>query len=134
MDDVHNLIRDYSAAVRESFADLLGTYPSYGMVPRDSRIPRRGTLPSGRIYSFHGIGCRFEKDGIVADMDFGSDGRTDGFDAWRLHIFAESIGDEIVTIEEIQSALDALQIAGEITKGGPESFSSLYFPANPTST
>ena len=134
MGDIRLLIREYRDAVRESFAELLVAYPSYRMVPMDRKIPRRGTLPSGREYSFHGIGCRFEKDGIVADMDFGPDGRIGGFDAWRLHIFAESRGDKIITLEEIQSSLDALQIAGEITKCGPESFSSLYFSANPTST
>lgn len=44
-------------------------------------------------YYFHGIGCRVEFGTLVVDFDFGSDGRFDGFDAWRLSLFAESVLD-----------------------------------------
>lgn len=130
MDDIHILIRDYSNAVRESFDELLVVYPSFDMRPRGLNIPRSGTLPSGREYSFHGIGCRFEKDGVVTDMDFGPNGRIDGFDAWRLNIFTESKGDAKTTIDLIQASLNSLEKVGEVVKFRSSLCSHLYFPAN----
>eukprot|EP00456_Euglypha_rotunda_P009980 TRINITY_DN1238_c0_g1_i1.p1 TRINITY_DN1238_c0_g1~~TRINITY_DN1238_c0_g1_i1.p1 ORF type:complete len:136 (-),score=4.21 TRINITY_DN1238_c0_g1_i1:160-567(-) len=133
MDAIRRLIHDYSTAVRESLADLLATYPTYRMIPRDLQIPQRGILPSGRTYKFHGIGCRFVKHGIVVDMDFGIvDGelRTDGFDAWRLRTFASSCHD-LLTVDEIQSGLDKVHVSGEIIKAVQE-YSGLYFPVKVT--
>jgi hypothetical protein len=51
--------------------------------------PRQGILPSGKTYEFHGVGCRFERDQQTVDVDFGPGGRCDGFDAWRLWMFAQ---------------------------------------------
>jgi len=42
-------------------------------------------------YRFHGIGCCVEFAEAVVDFDFGPGGRIDGFDAWRLAIFARSV-------------------------------------------
>jgi hypothetical protein len=131
LDDIRSLIRVYSDSVRESFNELLAEYPSFAMRPLDLNIPRRGLLPSGRTYSFHGIGCCFEKDGVVTDMDFGPDGCTEGFDAWRLSLFAESLGKANLTVDHIQEALNALASAGEIVKSRSALSSHLFFPARP---
>lgn len=123
MNDVRTLIQRYLKSVRESFDELRTEYPSFKMRPLGLSIPRRGVLPSGRTYLFHGLGCLFEKDGMVTDMDFvvndmgfGDGCRIDGFDAWRLSLFAESIGETNLTLEYIQDALTALANAGEIIK------------------
>lgn len=127
--DIRKLIRDYTASVGESFAELLVVFPSFDMRPLGLRIPRSGTLPSGRTYFFHGIGCRFRKEGQTTDMDFGPEGRIDGFDAWRLNSFAQSNGLSDCSIERIQTALDGLLKAGAIVKSDRSDLGShLYFP------
>lgn len=128
MVNVSKLIRDYSASVGDSFKELLAVYPSFNMRPMGVTIPRRGTLPSGREYSFHGIGCRFVKDGVTTDMDFGPDGRIDGFDAWRLHLFARSCYANKTSLNSIQTGLDKLLTSGAITKLNPTICNHLYFP------
>jgi hypothetical protein len=56
------------------------------------RLPEEGHLDDARksAFRFHGAGCVVKTPDAEVDFDFGPDGRHDGFDAWRLHIFAES--------------------------------------------
>ena len=48
-----------------------------------------GKLKSGIKYFKHGFGCRVILPIGEVDFDFGDQGQTDGFDAWRLTSFAE---------------------------------------------
>jgi len=57
------------------------------------RIPREGQLPGGFSYSFHGVGCAVEGPNFEVDFDFGPEQRVDGFDAWRLSLFAQFFPD-----------------------------------------
>lgn len=41
-------------------------------------------------YSIHGVGCRVVAKSVIIDFDFGPGGRIDGFDAWRLSLFAQN--------------------------------------------
>ena len=131
MRDIRDLIQSYSEAVRESFAELMTVYPYFCMRPLGLTIPRVGELPSGRTYSFHGIGCRFEKDDITVDMDFGPNGRIDGFDAWRLCVFANDIGSNDLTVEVLEESLAELVKAGLIVKSTSGLSGHLYFPSVP---
>lgn len=49
-------------------------------------IPKSDTI-DGILYNFHGIGCYFEFNGGAIDVDFGPDGRHDGFDKDRLKFY-----------------------------------------------
>jgi hypothetical protein len=64
--------------------DLLGAW-------RQGRLKRSGRLlaATGK-YTFHGIGCRFEVNGCIIDVDFGPAQRHNGIDASKLMRFAES--------------------------------------------
>lgn len=128
--DIHQLICEYSAEVAEAFRELHATYPSVEIRPLNRTIPRRGTLPSGRTYSFHGIGCLFELQDVVVDMDFGPDGRIDGFDAWRLNLFAESRDQPEWTLDALGNALAELLRDGKVVRLTSALASHLYFPAN----
>jgi hypothetical protein len=52
-------------------------------------LPQDGTTTSGLKFFFHGCGCYFERGTMKIDVDFGPEGRCDGFDAWRLSLFAK---------------------------------------------
>lgn len=54
-----------------------------------SEIPRSGAFGDGGEFQFHGIGCTIDDGSICVNFDFYAEGRCDGFDAWRLHTFAE---------------------------------------------
>lgn len=88
------MIRDYQASVLEA-ASL---FEKYKDIPQ-SKLARsrfeglamRGYLdPEQTIeYYFHGVGLCVTFPDRKIDWDFGYDCRLDGFDLWRLWIFAE---------------------------------------------
>ncbi len=59
---------------------------------RQASIPQSGycNLEKSIRYYYHGIGCKVESKDLTIDWDYGFDGRTDGFDLWRLQIFAQN--------------------------------------------
>ncbi len=74
---------------------------------RDGRLPRRGHVHRRFSFRFHGIGCAFLRGRIVVDVDFVHDGVWDAFDAWRLRLFAASIGADLPVTPELIAALEA---------------------------
>jgi hypothetical protein len=80
-------------------------------------VSRRGTLADGTHYRFHGVGCAVDGPRVCVDFDFGPGGRTDGFDAWRLHLFAEQFPDERDFHDEalVAATLADMQRAGMVT-------------------
>jgi hypothetical protein len=124
--DIHELIQSYLKAGAEAVEELRQVYKIDCVFDRrKAGVPPTGKLPSGRKFAFHGIGCRFNLHRIVVDMDFGRNGETNGFDAWRLHLHAESLNhSDCPTRETIQESLDALEASNEIVR---EPGSTLYF-------
>ncbi len=59
---------------------------------RSKGIPRVGMFPKYGVsrYGFHGIGLFTKLNGIEVDFDFGPNGETNGFDGWRLFLFARN--------------------------------------------
>ncbi len=86
------LIFAYQTRVREALA-LFEQHKGITQLMdwRRNGLPRAGFVdPAQTIeYYFHGIGCCVDLPGGPVDWDFGHDGRTDGFDSWRLWQFAD---------------------------------------------
>ena len=101
----------------------------------DTPLPPRGILDCERgiTYAFHGIGCCVKFGSTIVDFDFGPQGRHDGFDAWRLHCYAESVEEyhEFDDVDLIQSHLDQLEFSGRIVKESGGIASHLYYFVNP---
>ncbi|MHA3913787.1 DUF6896 domain-containing protein [Halovulum sp. GXIMD14793] len=57
---------------------------------RSGHLLQKGRLGENLGYEFHGVGCAFTFPDCRVDFDFGPDGRTDGFDVWRLGLFVDS--------------------------------------------
>jgi hypothetical protein len=55
---------------------------------RTKKIERRGEIINGIQYELHGVGCAIHFPSESVDFDYGSNDRIDGFDVWRLYIYA----------------------------------------------
>ncbi|MFL1505410.1 DUF6896 domain-containing protein [Pseudomonas sp. O64] len=87
---LENLIAEYLEQVKKA-TDLLEYSCGTKNILRLWRIqkkPRCGMVIGDVTYELHGIGCCVYLSGICIDFDYGPDGRVDGFDAWRLYIYA----------------------------------------------
>lgn len=116
--DIRPLIRNYLALGARAIAELREAYPALDNILnwRQVGIPREGTLPSGRTFFFHGIGCRFERGDEYVDLDFGENGETNGFDAWRIVSCQEDrVADSGITRADVQHALERMYDADELT-------------------
>ncbi|MBX0293022.1 hypothetical protein K3G63_21440 [Hymenobacter sp. HSC-4F20] len=79
-----------------------------GWVERNACMGQRGRV-NGIAYSFHGIGCYFENEGLKLDVDFDSKGDWHGFDLWRIQSFIEWNYPQLVSsLEPIEQGLTAL--------------------------
>ena len=112
------LVLDYRRAVDAAVAALqrqAGTQDLWGAL-RSGSLSRRGRLAVPRgTFAFHGIGCRFEIARRTVDVDFGPDGRYDGFDAWRLSLYARSAFEwEHLSADQLTAGLAELKSDGLI--------------------
>lgn len=108
------LIQRYLAAVESSSGRLREQFGVQNLVEgrRSGRIPREGKLEGGGEFSFHGVGCRIDDRAASVDFDFGPGGRTDGFDAWRLHVFArDNPATEDTKLDTSEQGLEAALLA-----------------------
>ena len=82
------IITEYVSTCKILCNELKEKYKTENLLTswRQNNIPRDGYLDKSRKVSFslHGIGCIFRSDSFVIDLDFGKNGRCDGFDLWRL--------------------------------------------------
>ena len=85
-----NLISEYLAHVKKATDLLEASFGTKNILSlwRSKKIPQRGPVTGGVTYELHGIGCRVYLSEICIDFDYGPDGRVDGFDAWRLYMYA----------------------------------------------
>jgi len=88
---------------------------------RSRRLPLSGHLDAEHQhhYSFHGIGVRLRlAPDLHIDWDFGSDGRMDGFDHWRLQQFIEERPELqlVLPLSSLRSVFDAAERDGSIAK------------------
>jgi hypothetical protein len=74
-------------------------------------IPQKGNLRNGTEYFKHGFGIDFKNKEWKISMDFGDKGEWDGFDAWRLFLFAQDNPLELKFKSEDE--IEALLIQGE---------------------
>lgn len=91
-DRLLTLIAAYKQAAAEAVKSLQATFGISDPLEayHEKRIAKSGILDAHGIrghYDFHGVGCRFKVNKKSVDVDFGPDGRHDGFDVWRLHWF-----------------------------------------------
>lgn len=57
---------------------------------REQIIPSTGEIDNEFTFSFHGVGCTFEKQSLIVELDFSPDDSIIGFDLWRIELFYNS--------------------------------------------
>ncbi|MCS3839753.1 hypothetical protein HNR03_004367 [Pseudomonas sp. JAI111] len=89
-ESLDQLIFDYLFMVDKATALLEEKFGSRCILRlwRTNKIERCGTIIGDITYELHGVGCAVYFPDLCVDFDYGPDGRTDGFDVWRLYIFA----------------------------------------------
>jgi hypothetical protein len=117
---INNLIEDYLQDVNRAVDLLENTFGARQILRlwRTKKIPQQGKLKSGEYYELHGIGCRvfLERD-LCVDFDYGPESRTDGFDAWRLSLYADESPNKysgLISEKKLAEELNDLKISGEI--------------------
>jgi hypothetical protein len=87
---LENLITEYLGQVEKATDLLEHAFGTKNILRlwRSNKIPQRGTVVADVTYELHGIGCSVYLSEICIDFDYGPDGRVDGFDAWRLYMYA----------------------------------------------
>jgi hypothetical protein len=114
------LIRAFEQETAEMLREFLGRAGSRSLRElREAKLPRKGYI-AGRpriVYRFHGVGLELRIGRRHVDFDFGCDGRTGGFDEWRLWAFARERPEEFPEFQNkglLDAALAEAREAGEV--------------------
>lgn len=88
--NLETLIHEYLTQVEKATILLEQTFGTKNILQlwRSKEIPQRGRITDNISYELHGIGCRVDFSGVCIDFDYGPNERVDGFDPWRLYIYA----------------------------------------------
>lgn len=91
-------------------------------------IEQRGETADGVKYFKHGFGVAMKDSSQSIELDLGAEGQFDGFDAWRLHDFAER-NDIVIPYTDHRSLKAAMERAAD---AGQLRYSEdgLYYRAN----
>jgi hypothetical protein len=92
MGDLIDLINDYISCSNYMCNSLRDDYcfteeSLLGAWRKSKTVPKEGNLSDGTYFNFHGSGVYFEFENGEIDIDFGPNGRCDGFDLGRLKHF-----------------------------------------------
>ncbi|OZG69896.1 hypothetical protein BTA51_28815 [Hahella sp. CCB-MM4] len=128
--ELRQVISDFQDKVKEAnelLKHYLGTDEPHNW---NRPLEQVGVLGGKHKYFFHGVGCRVHisnKD--VVDFDYGTNGRIDGFDVWRLCTFINTRRKKYPHIQEsdikgwFQEAIEA----NEIKKLDSKEYGNLYY-------
>ncbi|WP_095124918.1 hypothetical protein [Pseudomonas sp. Irchel s3a12] len=88
--NLEDLINDFLSKVDYGTELLLKKFGTRNILRlwRSKQIERCGEITNGIQYELHGVGCAIHFPSESVDFDYGSDNRIDGFDVWRLYIYA----------------------------------------------
>jgi hypothetical protein len=88
--NLEDLITDFLSKVESGTELLQKKFGTRNILRlwRSKQIERCGEITDEIQYELHGVGCAIHFPSESVDFDYGSNSRIDGFDAWRLYIFA----------------------------------------------
>jgi len=87
---LEDLIKDFLSKVQKGTTLLQEKFGTRNILRlwRSGQIERCGEVNGGVEYELHGIGCAIHFPNESVDFDYGSNNRIDGFDEWRLYMYA----------------------------------------------
>lgn len=117
-DKLVRLIHDYQEQVSAFVSALRHHYDVEDVFEvRRQLNQQRGKLDDRNEthFYFHGVGCWFTAGRGEVDFDFGPDQRHDGFDGWRLWLYAKSLPNEFPEFQRLEIVESVL---GELVTDG----------------
>jgi hypothetical protein len=118
VNQVRHVAEEYLAMVRFMIEKLREAYRIESDVLHSVNrhiVPREGQLNDGTEFYFHGVGCTFDAAHTTINMDFGPEGRIDGFSAGHLWQYMQDNGIETnLTLADVQKAIGDLVAGGEV--------------------
>jgi len=99
---------------------------------RSKQIERCGEITDEIQYELHGVGCAIHFPSESVDFDYGSNNRIDGFDVWRLYIYASdrpSKYKKYCNQKIVEKEFKEYIASGRIEKMSPSD--NLYIRVNP---
>jgi hypothetical protein len=97
---------------------------------KNSKLISKEGLVDGVAFYFHGRGCLFEFENGAIEVEFGPEGRWDGFDSYRLKFFLESRKSQFGNLAEekvFDSSFETLIKNGDIIKHPSQKDDYLYY-------
>jgi len=87
---LEDLIHDFLSKVDSATSLLEKKFGTRNILRlwRSNQIPRCGDITDSTQYELHGVGCIVHFTTESVNFDYGSNSRIDGFDVWRLYIYA----------------------------------------------
>ncbi|MBK5550774.1 hypothetical protein JFU49_10915 [Pseudomonas sp. TH03] len=86
------------------------------------KIEQCGTISDNITYELHGVGCAVYLPEACIDFDYGPNGRTDGFDVWRLYLLACELPlqhEKYTDIQVLKSDIEEYIEMGKLEKISP---------------
>ena len=135
--DLEDLITDFLSKVESGTELLQKKFGTRNILRlwRSKQIERCGEITDGIQYELHGVGCAIHFPSESVDFDYGSNNRIDGFDVWRLYIYASdrpSKYKKYCDKKTVEKEFKEYIASGRIEKMSPSD--NLYIRVNPDLT
>jgi hypothetical protein len=135
--NLENLITDFLSKVDSGTELLLKKFGTRNILRlwRSKEIERCGQITTGIRYELHGVGCAIHFPSESVDFDYGSNNRIDGFDVWRIYIYASdrpSIYQKYCDKKTVEKEFKEYIASGRIEKMSASD--NLYTLTNPNPT
>ena len=121
---LEDLIKGFLSKVEEGTMLLQKKFGTRNILRlwRSGQIERCGEIIDGVEYELHGVGCAIHFPIELVDFDYGPNNRIDGFDVWRLYMYAADRPEEYkkyTDINFLESEFKAYIASGRIKKISP---------------
>jgi hypothetical protein len=92
-ENLGELALDFLSSVDEATSLLEEKFGSRSILRlwRNGQIKRCGIVKEKITYELHGAGCAVNLPHVLVNFDYGPGGRIDGFDVWRLYLYATEL-------------------------------------------
>lgn len=134
---IEDLIKGFLSKVEEGTTLLKKKFGTQNILRlwRSGQIERCGEIIDGVEYELHGVGCAIHFPTELVDFDYGPNNRIDGFDVWRLYMYAADRPEEYkkyTDINFLESEFKSYIDSGRIKKISPSD--ELYELIDPPET
>ena len=121
---LEDLIKDFLSKVEKGTTLLQKKFGTKNILRlwRSGQIERCGGINDSVEYKLHGVGCAIHFPTELVDFDYGPNNRIDGFDVWRIYMYATDRPEEYKKYTDrnfLESEFKSYIASGRIEKMSP---------------